>query len=190
MLDPSPGPARRAGFTFVELAMAMTVLLAALLIFSSVVGSMARQRASNRETTLAVAAARNTLETLRSEDFAELFALYNGEPSDDPSGPGTAPGNRFPVVGLDPVEDAPDGLQGEIVFPTRVGEEGRIELREDVELRDLGLPRDLSGDNVVDGEDHAGDYFILPVRVRVRWKGASGVREYQLASQLCRYQKS
>lgn len=190
MSGPLETRARRAGFTFVELAMAMTVLLAALLIFSNAVGNLARQRATNRETTLAVAAARNTLETLRSEDFAHLFALYNAEPSDDPGGPGSAPGNRFPVAGLDPTEDAPDGLQGEIVFPTRVGAGGTLELREDLELRELGLPRDLSGDNVVDGRDHANDYFILPVRVRVRWQGASGIREYQLASQLCRYRKS
>lgn len=189
MFDPKGQTSRRLGFTFVELAVAMTILLAALLIFSSVVGSMARQRAVNRETALAIAAARNMLETLRSEAFGQVYALYNADPGDDPGGPNTAPGRRFAVAGLGAVPDALDGLQGEVVFPTADGLAGP-ELREDVELRALGMPRDLSGDNVIDTRDHRNDYFILPVRVEVRWSGRSGVRQYEMCTQLCSYRKS
>ena len=81
----------RQGFTFLELTIGMSVLLVALLIFSSSVSGVAKQRTVNRETNLAVAAARNLLETLRSEEFAEVYALYNADPDDDPGGPGTAP---------------------------------------------------------------------------------------------------
>jgi hypothetical protein len=38
------------------------------------------------------------------------------------------------------------------------------------------MPRDLTADNKIDGADHASDYFVLPVRVRLEWKGASGNR--------------
>jgi hypothetical protein len=52
------------------------------------------------------------------------------------------------------------------------------------------MPRDLSGDNVVDDQDHSGAYFILPVQIRLRWTGRSGVRQYEMASQLCGYVKA
>ncbi len=180
----------RQGFTFVELMVGMTVLLVALLILSSVVSSMALQRAGNRETALAVAAVRDTLEDLLAEDFAQVFALYNSDPADDPGAAGSAPGQRFAVAGLDAAPDAPNGLQGEIVFPTALDPLLGLQLREDVELRVLGMPRDLSGDNVVDERDHATGYFILPVQVRVRWIGPNGPRQYEMATQLCRFNKS
>ncbi len=180
----------RGGFTFLELAVVMTILLSALLLFSSTVSGVAKTRSVNRETSLAVAAARNLLETLRSEDFGQVYALYNADPDDDPDGPGTAPGHRFAVAGLDEAPDSPDGLEGEVVFPTTIDALDGLELREDVELRALGMPRDLSGDGKVDDQDHAGSYFILPVQVRLRWKGATGMRQFELASQLCRYVKA
>lgn len=168
----------------------MTILLSALLIFSSTISGMAKQRNVNRETGLAVAAARNLLETLRSEDFARVFALYNSDPADDPNGPGTAPGNRFAVAGLDEAPDSPDGLECEIIFPTFDDPVLGLQLREDVDMRALGMPRDLSGDNRIDDQDHSDVYFILPVQIRLRWKGATGVRQYEIASQLCRYEKT
>lgn len=187
---PLPSRHSRQGFTFVELLVGMTVLAVALLILSSVVSSMAQQRAVNRETSLAVAAARNTLETLRSQDFGLLFALYNADPSDDPGGAGSAPGQRFAIAGLQPMPEAADGLQGEIVFPTVDDPLDGQQLREDVVLRALGMPRDLSGDNVIDALDHGHGYFILPVQIRVRWQSPYGPRTYALATQLCRYVKS
>lgn len=178
-----------AGFTFVELAVVLTILLVALLIFSNTMNGMSRQRAVNRETALATEAARNQIETMRGTEFARVFATYNSDPKDDPQGPGTAPGNRFQVANLSATKDSPDGLQGEVFFPsTEVG--GGLELREDLDLAELGMPRDLSGDSVIDGEDHAGDYFILPVLVRIRWTGKTGVRQYQIATQICFYNKT
>jgi len=180
----------RAGFTFVELAVVMTILLVALLIFSSTMSGVAQQRAVNRENAVAMEAARNWLEILRSEAFSAVFASYNSDPSDDPNGPGTAPGNRFEVAELSPAPDSPDGLQGEIVFPTMTIPVDGLQLREDVIERGLGLPRDLSGDGVIDDRDHSLDYFILPVQVRVRWRGKSGTRQYQIATQLCHFNKA
>ena len=187
---PHTRPHSSPGFTFIELAVVMTILLSALLIFSSTVSSVAKTRSVNRETSLAVAAARNLLETLRSEDFATVYRLYNADPSDDPDGPGTAPGHRFAVAGLDDAPDSPDGLEGEVVFPTAFDAGGALQLREDVEYRALGMPRDLSGDGQVDDQDHSATYFVLPVQVRLRWTGATGVRQFELNSQLCRYVKA
>ncbi len=168
----------------------MVVLLVALLILSSTVSGMAKQRAVNRETALAVAAARNQIEMLRSEDIADVFALYNSDPSDDPNGAGTAPGNRFAVQGLDAEEGAPGGLEGEILFPTVDDPVNGLQLREDVVIDKLGMPRDLSGDNVIDDQDHADAYYILPVQVRLRWVGQSGTRQFEMATQLCRFVKA
>jgi prepilin-type N-terminal cleavage/methylation domain-containing protein len=182
-------PRSRHGFTFIELAVGMTVLLVALLILSSVVSSMAKQRAVNRETSLAVSAARNMLETLRAEDFSDVYALYNSDPADDPLGAGTAPGNRFAVEDLLEAPDSPDTLEGEVVFPTATDPVEGLQLREDVVDRALGMPRDLSGDNVTDAEDHSLDYFILPVQVRVRWTSPNGPRQYDMTTQLSRYNK-
>lgn len=181
---------RSAGFTFLELAVVMTILLSALLIFSSTLSGMAKQRSTNRETALAVAAARNLLETLRAEDFARVYAAYNADPADDPDGAGSAPGNRFAVAGLDEAPDSPDGLEGEVIFPTAFDPDKGLELREDVELQALGMPRDLSGDGRIDDQNHAASHFILPVQVRLRWKGSTGIRQYEVATQLCPYVKT
>ena len=178
----------RQGFSFLELIVGMSVLLVALLIFSSSVSGVAKQRTVNRETNLAVAAARNLLETLRSQEFAEVYALYNADPGDDPGGAGTAPGNRFVVAGLDDAADS-NGFDGEIVFPN-VEAGGAWQLREDLELPELGMPRDLSGDSIVDDRDHAGSYFILPVLIRLRWRSPIGTRQYEMTTQLCQYNKS
>ena len=57
-------------------------------------------------------------------------------------------------------------------------------LREDVDFPALGMPRDLNGDNIVDDEDHRGDYVLLPVCIRIRWNGRAGEREFTLTTML------
>jgi hypothetical protein len=46
------------------------------------------------------------------------------------------------------------------------------------------MRRDLDGDGTIDGDDHAADYRVLPVRVRVRWRGPDGDRELFLVTVL------
>lgn len=186
---PVHGRRTRAGFTFVELSVVLVILLVALLIFSSTVSGMAKQRTVNRESALAVSAARNMLESLRSQDFEQVFALYNTDPADDPGGAGSAPGARFAVEGLKEAADSPDELEAEVLFPVVDDPDTGLALREDVDDRGLGMPRDLSGDNRVDDQDHGDGYFVLPVRVRVRWNSPNGVRQYELCSQLCRFER-
>ena len=172
-----------------ELAVVLIILLVALLIFSNTMNGMSKQRAVNRESALATEAARNQIEAMRGTEFLSVFASYNSDPADDPGGPGTAPGNRFEVANLSASKDSPDGLQGEVIFPS-ADTGGAVELREDLDLAELGMPRDLSGDSVIDDENHAGDYFILPVLVRIRWTGKTGERQYQISTQICFYKKT
>ena len=97
--------------------------------------------------------------------------------TDDPHG--TRDERRIGQVG-----DA-DGLAGQVIFPTRVGFPGA--LREDVVDAKLGMPRDLDGDGVIDTANHAGNYRLLPVIVRVRWRGATGNASAELRTMLGNY---
>jgi len=193
----------RAGFTLVELLVAMSVLLVAASIFYRLLASTTQLRGMNRENAVAVDAARVCLEQMRNRDFRELWSLYNDDPADDPGGPGTAPGRRFVVEELDPLPGSTDDTVGEVILPaqltqvevtTQTGGKllggttttivDELWLREDVVDPELGLPRDLNGDNVVDSENHAGDYLILPVCIVVRWQGQFGERSLRVVTML------
>jgi hypothetical protein len=86
---------------------------------------------------------------------------------------------HFDVPGLSPREGDPDGRVGEIILPVAEGVDGP-ELREDVALRDL------NGDTVLDVVNHAADYVLLPVTVRLEWRGRSGPRQIELRTLLTR----
>lgn len=159
----------RAGFSLLELLIAVGVLLFGLLGFSQAVLRSAAQNEAAREGALAAEAAREVLETMQAEDFRNLFRRYNGDPADDPLGFGSAPGPNFAIAGLDPQDGDADGFVGRIEFPVAAGAPGV--LREDVDLPAMGMPRDLNGDNVEDAADHKSDYRMLPVIVRVTWRG-------------------
>ncbi len=168
----------------------MILLLVATLMSSSTVAMIARQRAINRENAIAVEGARSMIERMRGQPFAEVFQRYNDDPTDDPAGPGSAPGARFEVFGLRPQVDDPDGFVGEILFPTvdvSGGGPPDLELREDVPNATFGTPRDLSGDSIIDANDHTDDYFLLPVQIRIRWTGKVGDREFRTFATLCEF---
>ena len=146
----------------VEVMVAIVILTVSVYILSSTVTATIGHSGVKRERGLAVDGAMNLFEQMRSERFEDLFARYNSDPSDDPGGPGTAPGHHFTVSGLESQASDPDGFVGEIILPEATS--GRdVQLREDVDIAKLSMPRDLNGDLVVDGEDHAMDYIVLPV---------------------------
>ncbi len=146
------------------------LVFGALGLVSSIVSSL-RLGEGQREEALATEAARAQLELLSGEPFETLFTRFNDEPADDPGLPGSAPGASFPVAGLDARADDADGLSGRIVFP--VGNVRGV-LREDLVDNALGMPMDLNLDGVTDAANHADDYEVLPVLVRVAWRGAGG----------------
>jgi len=159
------------------MALAVMVIGVSALASTVVTGSALNQVSS--ETAEARKAIETTIDAMRSTPFASAFATFNSSPNDDPGGVGTAPGATFAVPGLAPVPGAPGGVAGQIIFPST-----GPTLREDAVDTALGMPRDLSLDGVTDSNDHASDYMILPVRVRVRWQGKSGPHTVELQTQL------
>ena len=169
---------RAGGFTLLEVMVSATVfLLVAGAVTTSIVVSSALNTTS-RETALAAHAAESLVEELKSVDFTQAFARYNASPKDDPALE-SSPGAAFVVAGLSALDDDADGFVGRLEFPG-----DGLELREDHVDAELGLPRDLNGDDVIDALDHAADYRILPVRVTVQWTGQNGTRSIELVTLL------
>jgi prepilin-type N-terminal cleavage/methylation domain-containing protein len=167
------GARARRGLTLLEIAVAVAVL--AIGLGSSVyalLAGMALQRTA-AEHTLALQAAETALESIQAVDFAEAFARFNATVADDP-GLGLSPGDDFEVPGLTPQPGDADGRAGEFLFPG-----DNVGLAENVADAELGMPRDLDMDGDLGGAD---EYAVLPVRVRVRWRGALGDRELVLGT--------
>jgi hypothetical protein len=157
------------------------ILSIALVMLSSTVASTSQLIPASRESYVACVAAANVIEEMHNADPDELWALYNSNPDDDPDGPGTAPGSAFAVAELTPADGDPDGLVGEILLPDSNGL-----LLETLEIDALGLPRDLNANAKVDDGDRSGDWLLLPVVVRVHWRGQHGTREFSLPTMLVR----
>jgi hypothetical protein len=83
----------------------------------------------------------------------------------------------------------PDGMIGEVQLPTMEVEPGVWQVREDLVRPDLGMPRDLNGDSIIDSLDHSEDYLQLPVRVRLDWKGRHGLRSLKMDTFLVHYRR-
>ena len=154
---------------------AMSVMTIAMVMFASVVASSARMGSEKREASIAANAARTLLETMRSVPFRQRFAAYNAVPADDPGGANSAPGCFFAVEGLELRQDDGDGFVGEVLF---AADEGA--LYEYAENERLGMPRDLNADTLIDKLDHGSDYTILPVAVRIEWRGPNGPRKLEM----------
>lgn len=175
----------------IELTLVIAVFMITLLVLSRSMGAAMQLTDTNRESALAADGAQEMIEILQgAPDFALLFPLYNSYPDDDPGLPGSAPGSGFAVAGLDPAPDDPDGFVGEILFPAEFGLVD-LELHEillDPDLADLaddlGLPRDLNGSGSLDAGDRSDDYQLLPVLLRLRWTGATGVRVLEVQTLL------
>lgn len=164
-----------SGWTLIELMIAMTILTIGLVSFLMALTSSLRLEAANHEVDVAANAARQMIERLRDEDFSLLLSSYNEATDDDPGGAGTAPGPHFTVPDLNPLPSDADGEVGQVIFPVTGGE-----LREDASVPELGLPRDLNLDMIIDTADHSDDYLVLPVTVRLTWQGVNGEWSFEI----------
>ena len=175
----------RAGFTLLEVLVGGVVLtLGAVGMAGAMLSSLTLQRCES-EAALARVAAERAIEELSAVDFDDVYAVYNASTQDDAGRSVAARGAHFTVAGLRVRPGDADRNCGRVSFPTVTA--GGVEwLREDVVDAPLGMPRDLNGDGVLDGMDHAADYSILPVRVRVEWCGARGDETFELETILCR----
>ncbi|MBK7642301.1 MAG: hypothetical protein IPJ19_04520 [Planctomycetes bacterium] len=148
--------------------------------------SLQKAQQHTREVGRATQAARQVMEAIQAQSFAEAFRAYNGTPEDDPGGVGTAPGKNFSVPGLSAKPGDADGFVGEVIFPSPANEPGV--LRENTVDSKLGMPRDLNGDGLINNlADYSTTYTILPVRVRVEWTGAGGSGIVELRTLLGNY---
>ncbi|MBI5432104.1 MAG: type II secretion system protein [Planctomycetes bacterium] len=174
---------RRGGFTLIEVMVCIVILSIAISGFTgSLVASLGMNRVQ-RETVLARQAAQEMLETMQGRTFGEVFAAFNGSNADDGALVGAAVGCDFAVPGLQAIDGDADGLPGEVLFPN--GGNGPLWLAEDEVDAALGLPADLNGDGAIDNADHAADYRLLPVRVRIEWRSSTGERHLDLETFLC-----
>jgi type II secretory pathway pseudopilin PulG len=189
------------GFSLIEVQIAIGLLLVGLLGLASATTVGMSTMAVNRENANAVRAALRVLETLETGDipFESLFTALCADPVSNPTQPLrrflepilepvteitepiTQPllSRYFNVDGLEPRKGDADGTVGELILPVAtVG--GVLELREDV------AQRDLNGDGLIDTKNHAADYTLLPVTVRVEWAGRSGTRRIEMQTLLTR----
>lgn len=157
------------------------VLTVGVFILSSTITTAVTHAVVQEEKSFAIEAAGNVVEDLHAVPFSEAFALYNDVDYDDPAGPGTAPGMYFDVPSLEPrLDEGGTPLPvGQVILPSSSGV-----LREDVTIEDLGMPRDLDGDLVIDHFDHSRDYLVLPVIVRITWMSRAGPRTFQMQTML------
>jgi len=173
---------REAGFTLIEAVIALAVAALALLGFSSSLISTMMLGQSNRESALARRAAHEILSELQTAPFGEIFARYNSVTSDDIPGETNRPG-AFAVAGIALLEDDADGFAGEIVFPDTLVS-GGLQLREDYSAATFGQAWDLDLNGEIDADDHAADYQVLPVLIRVEWRGKGGPSKIELRTTL------
>jgi hypothetical protein len=200
----------------VELVVVSTILVIASVMYLRAMVSTSGLRKVSRDNTVAAEATRIVLEAMINEDFEEIFERFNPDARDDDKG--RYPGHRFAVESLEPLPGTPDGLVGEIVFPTLVDPESKPkapkakktdpgeglpetvsfpgasspfewQLREDFVDERLGMPRDLNGDNIIDDKDHSEDYILLPVCVTIDWQGANGPQRCRVYTMLADYTK-
>ena len=177
MASPLSSPRARRGMTLVEVMVSVFVLTLCTWMLSTTLMASARHAENKRERAWAVEAATNLVERMHGLPFEEVFARYNASTADDPDE--ACPGPHFPVEGLAPTPDDEDGFVGRVWLPGP-----GPELREDLDLLELGLPRDLNGDLVVDAADHADDHRLLPVMVEVCWSSGGGLRRFRVETVL------
>jgi hypothetical protein len=168
-----------AGIALFELMIAGAVLAIAACGLSVVLVNSLSTSARNRETAQARMAAWQLMEQLQNIPVGDVYSTFNMASNDDPLGENTAPGGVF-MIETKPAAIQVSNMTGEILFP----ESDPGVLREDVHDPDLGMPRDLNGDGMIDSENHARDYVVLPVRVRVRWRGVAGESTFEVCSLL------
>ncbi|MEN8148871.1 MAG: hypothetical protein ABFS86_03555 [Planctomycetota bacterium] len=163
-----------AGITLIEVLIAGALIAIAACAMAALLTGSLGMTAVNKETAQARTAARRMLEELQNVPPGDVYATFNNLTEDDPLGEATAPGSIFSIQ-MKPAAIQVSNMTGTIIFPENTGQ-----LREDVKDATLGMPRDLNGDGVIDSENHAQDYVLLPVRIRVEWRGMTGERSYDL----------
>lgn len=183
--DPTTPAARptgspEQGFSLIEVVVGVAILAIALLGHTASIFSEHRLSKDERARSAALEACEQFMERLRSDD--DWVALYSRcrtleALAANPGGDAYLLDGRRVFVPQVYYADfiTPRALSSLHVLvdvpqaPLDAAPSGPAVLREDVVDPAFGLPQDLNGDGLLDGEDHAGDYLLLPVVARFRW---------------------
>lgn len=169
---------RRSGFGLVDICVALVVLSISLGILVSSVFSGIRMAKSDQETAAANQALRSAMTRLEAAPAREVFAVCNLDASDDLQGQSASSYLAIPTYALTDREGG--ALSITASFP--VLDQAPGVLREDLDLPELGLPRDLNGDGTIDSGDHADDFVLLPILLTLEWDGPSGAHSVRMAT--------
>lgn len=170
-----------SGLSLLEVLIAAAVLVVAILAAARTTVSGLDLEKSNHDAMIALQAARQKIEVLRSETLGQVFARYNAVTSDDPGGAGTAPGATFTVSELRPRAGAATAI-GRVLFPVAANSPGV--LNETVNAPFFNAPADLNLDGDSTDANVNATYRLLPVTVRVEWQGAQGPRQVEISTLL------
>lgn len=167
----------QAGFSILEMSVAVSVVAFGALGALSLTLSSMRLDEGNRQTVAAISAVRQVVETVETVPFEEVFARFNSNPADDPFGAGSAEGGEFHFVygdndnvlpSIDPDLTVGTVFTVNITFPTNA----KGELVEGATPLAPGLSTDLDNDGrVIRGTNVRNSYRVLPVRAEVHWQG-------------------
>lgn len=154
---------RRAGFTLIEVMLAMAIVAFALLGLVSLITSSSRVQDESSSRTRAYNAVRKVIEEMRGLPLADVYPTYRS---------GGTIGDTFAVDEIPKNPAGVNGAQGRILFPEAGG--GLTESPADAILAaELGMPKDLNRDgDVVD--TGLSTYAILPVKIVVEWAQPGG----------------
>lgn len=171
---------RRAGFSLVELAIAISILLIGMVSVVTASSQMNSLRRQSRERVLAQNGVRSLVERIQSRSFQ----LAQADPEawslalQAEFGPGSA-GEEFDILELDAPPGAASVATVRLVTDETEGDGGL--------LVDIGMPRDLNGDGDASDVDVAADAVLLPCVITAQWHGINGLQTFRHGFYLLRY---
>lgn len=158
----------RAGFTLMEVSLAVAVIVIALLAMSASTLRTHSLRRQNRERAVAQNAVRMTAESIQAYSDRLLRADANAWPGE---------------MAAAMADDGEVGTEFAVPELTRIANTpavGRIQIVTDETVTDeelgveMGMPRDLNGDGDASDTDVSDDARMYPIVVTTRWTGVSG----------------
>ena len=172
----------RRGFTLLEVMVGAAILAIAIMGLMAVLTATSRLQQSNRETTQALNAIRDTLEELRNyPNFNELSTASGGANQNEPLLRFYTQSGTNPRSGLPWDTFAVFGLNAAAAWSSSTDDARRV-----------GLPLDLDADGATtttnvnqDSDSNLFlDYVLLPVTVRLEWRSGTGSRALQVSTKL------
>lgn len=169
-----------AGFTLIEVCIALVILVIAILGHVATVGAAHRTSLDVEERGLALQTLERFIERLRDDpDWETLWLRLRARSVESAADTALASlSNDFDLATVAATTyyadfQVPSQLQNAsfLVQVPAFDNGGTWELRENLNAPRYGLPFDLNGDGLTDATPRNDDYRQIPVVVRIRWGG-------------------